>query len=139
MLKEERHESLREVVMRIMYLGLGIFALVLILKLVLWLCERRRVNSRIVRVTHDVESRCQEMEERSRHQSRCSELLRREMDPLTTRDGDQEGVYDIPAPTQSAPRSVSPAPDGLSLTRREIDESPIPSCLLYTSPSPRDS
>ena len=130
-LKEEKHESLREVVMRIMYLGLGIFALVLILKLILWLCERRRVNSRIVRVTQDVESRCQEMEERSRHQLRCSELLRREMDPLTTRDGDQEGVYDIPAPTQSAPRPVSPNPDGLSLPLREIDESPIPRVRVY--------
>ena len=89
------------------------------------------MNSRIVRVTQDVESRCQEMEERSRHQLRCSELLRREMDPLTTRDGDQEGMYDVPAPPQSAPRPVSPASDGLSLTRREVDESPIPRVRVY--------
>ena len=130
-LREEKHESLRDVVMRILYLGLGIFALIMVLKLILWLCERKRVNSRIVRVTQDVENRCQEMEERNRHQVRCSELLRREMDPLTTRDGEQEGVYDVPAPLISAPRSVSPASDGLSLGLREVEESPIPRVLVY--------
>ena len=130
-LTEEKHESLREMVMRILYLGLGIFALVLLLKLVLWLCERRRVNSRIVRVTQDVENRCQEMEERSRHQLRCSELLRREMDPLTARDGDQEGVYDVPAPPQSVPSPASPATDGLSESLREVEESPIPRVRVY--------
>ena len=79
----------------------------------------------------DVESRCQEMEERSRHQLRCSELLRREMDPLTTRDGDQEGVYDVPAPPHAAPRTASPASDGLSISRREVEESPIPRVRVY--------
>ena len=38
---------------------------------------------------------------------------------------------DIPAPTQSAPRPVSPNPDGLSLPLREIDESPIPRVRVY--------
>ena len=89
------------------------------------------MNSRIVRVTQDVENRCQAMEERNRHQVRCSELLRREMDPLTTRDGEQEGVYDVPAPPVSASRSVSPASDGLSLGLREVQESPIPRVRVY--------
>ena len=71
------------------------------------------------------------MEERSRHQMRCSELLRREMDPLTTRDGDREGDYDIPNLPQVVPGSTSPASDGLSLNRREIEEPPVPRVRVY--------
>ena len=131
-MKEEKHETLRDIVYRVLYLGLGIFTLILILKLVLWLCEWRRVNSRIVRVTQDVESRCQEMEERNRHQMRCSELLQRELDPLTADDMVQEGVYDVPMPPQIVPGSSSPASDGLSLSRREVEEPPVPRVRVQT-------
>ena len=82
-------------------------------------------------MTQDVESRCQEMEERSRHQMRCSELLRREMDPLTARDGEQEGVYDVPMLLQAVPGSASPASDGLSLNRREVEEPPVPKVRVH--------
>ena len=44
-LKAEKHETLRDIIYRVLYLGLGVFSLILVLKLVLWMCERRRVNS----------------------------------------------------------------------------------------------
>ena len=53
------------------------------------------------------------------------------MDPLTARDGDQEGVYDVPAPPQSVPSPASPATDGLSESLREVEESPIPRVRVY--------
>ena len=77
-------------------------------------------------MTQDVESRCQEMEERGRHQMRCSELLRREMDPLTADDMVHEGVYHVPMPPQVAPSVSSPATDGFSLDRLEVEEPPVP-------------
>ena len=84
------------------------------------------MNSRISWVAQDVESRCQEMEERGRHQMRCSALLRQEMDPLTTGGMVHDGVYDVPMPPRAAP-SVSPtAADGLSLDRLEVEEPPVP-------------
>ena len=77
-------------------------------------------------MTQDVESRCQEMEERSRHQMRCSELLRCELDPLSAGDMVQEGEYDVPMLPHIVPGSASPASDGLSLNRREVEEPPVP-------------
>ena len=84
------------------------------------------MNSRIVRVTQDIESRCQEMEERSRHQMRCSELLRRELDPLT--------AADVPMLPHIVPGSSSPASDGLSLNRREVEEPPVPRVRVHPHP-----
>ena len=62
---------------------------------------------------------------------RCSELLRRELDPLTAGDMVQEGVYDVPMPPQVVPGSSSPASDGLSLNRREVEEPPVPRVRVH--------
>ena len=61
----------------------------------------------------------------------CSELLRRELDPLTVDDMVQEGVYDVPMPPQIVPGSSSPASDGLSLNRREVEEPPVPRVRVH--------
>ena len=103
----------------------------MVLKLVLWLCERKRVNSRISRVTQDVENRCQEMEERGRHQMRCSELLRQELDPLAAGGMARDGVYDVPMPPHASPRASPPAADGLSVDRLEVDEPPVPRVRVH--------
>ena len=62
---------------------------------------------------------------------RCSELLRRELDPLTADDMVHEGVYDVPMPPRVAPNVSSPATDDLSLDRLEIEEPPVPRVRVY--------
>ena len=56
---------------------------------------------------------------------RCSELLRQEMDPLTTSGMAREGVYDVPMPPRATPSVSPPAADGLSLDRPRVRVHPL--------------